>query len=662
MIEVIELLLIVFAVGLLVPAAVLLVECAASLWPARPVNELRDLRPRVVVIVPAHNEAGAIDVCLAALAPQLATQDRVIVVADNCVDDTAERARAHGAHVLERNALERPGKGHALLHALKALAAAPPDVVIIVDADSVPQAGLVEMLAYAAAQTGRPVQAAYFPALPSQPGPLDEISALAFVAKNVTRPRGLVRLGLPCLLTGTGMAFPWEVIRAAPIAEAKTAEDMRLAIDVSLAGYAPTFCPAAHIVGPLERWKDGVTLQRARWEHGHLETLVERVVPLLLTALRRRSLSLVALALELSVPPLSLWALLWTIAALLAGGLALFGGRLLPLGLILFGGLLVVGAVLIAWVRDGRALVPARVLIATGWYVARKLPLYASFPRRRQSQWTLAGFHSNADTGSTDRIDGVAAASPPAVRIGSVRIHALSEADVVRHVIDRLGAGEGGWIITLNLDHLWHLARDAEYATLCARGTLAVADGMPLVWVSRLQGTPLPERVAGSYLIESLSAAAAQHGKSICLVGGLSGDAEAAATVLRARYPALRIAGVCDARIAAQPAALADDLREMKADIVYLSLGKIAEERLIERLRGSLPDVWFMGVGTSFAFLSGRVKRAPRWMRRSGLEWMHRWTQEPARLTTRYLRCMPLAIRLLGSAAVQGGRKLVSPD
>jgi N-acetylglucosaminyldiphosphoundecaprenol N-acetyl-beta-D-mannosaminyltransferase len=179
---------------------------------------------------------------------------------------------------------------------------------------------------------------------------------------------------------------------------------------------------------------------------------------------------------------------------------------------------------------------------------------------------------------------------------------------------------------------------------------------MPLVWTSRLQGTPLPERVAGSNLIASLSAAAAKFGKSVFLVGGMPGDAEAAAAALRARHPELHVAGVRgDAPEGSDD--LVEDLRRLRPDIVYVSLGKIAEERLIERLRESNSDAWFIGVGTSFGSLAGRVRRAPRLMRNVGLEWVHRWTQEPARLTGRYLRCIPLAIRLLGGAAIKRARR-----
>ena len=582
-----------------------------------------------------------------------------MVVADNCADDTAARARERGATVLERDDPKRWGKGYALLHALEAIAAEPPDVVLMIDGDSTMGAGLVGTLSRAAASARRPIQAAYLPQLPRQPRMLDRLSALAFVTKNVTRPTGLARLGLPCLLTGTGMAFPWTVIRAAPIAGDRTAEDMRLAVDLSIAGYPPSFCPEALIAGPLAPWKEGPTVQRTRWEHGHLETLAAGIGPLLGAAIRDRRPELLALALELGVPPLSLWALLWTIATTLSLVLIVGGGSGRPLGVLLTGGLFAATAVLIAWARDGRSFVPARMLGATAWYVVRKLPVYATFPWRRHARWAAAsaGPPDGPAAAPTGHGDAAAPTSLATVTIGGLcDVHSVSEADVVHRVIDRLAVGEGGWIVTLNIDHLWHLERNPEYAALCARATVAVADGITLVWSSRLQGTPLPERVAGADLISSLSAAAAHHEWSIFLMGGMPGTADGAAAALQARHPELRVAGVLSECDGWDPEDIAARLRAARADIVYVSLGKIAEERLIDRLRERLPGTWFMGVGTSFAFLSGQVRRAPHWMREGGLEWVHRWAQEPARLTGRYLRSIPLAIRLLGAAVVRRAR------
>jgi N-acetylglucosaminyldiphosphoundecaprenol N-acetyl-beta-D-mannosaminyltransferase len=182
---------------------------------------------------------------------------------------------------------------------------------------------------------------------------------------------------------------------------------------------------------------------------------------------------------------------------------------------------------------------------------------------------------------------------------------------------------------------------------------------MPLIWASKLQGTPLPERVAGSNLISSLSAAAAERGRGIYLLGGATGTAEAAADVLSQRYPKLRVCGTCCPTIdfedgADGVAAVTENLRQAKPDIVYVALGSPKQEVLIDRLRDQLPGAWWLGVGNSFSFLCGHVHRAPLGVQRAGFEWLHRLIQEPRRLGRRYLidGC-PFAVKLLVGAAIQ---------
>ena len=179
---------------------------------------------------------------------------------------------------------------------------------------------------------------------------------------------------------------------------------------------------------------------------------------------------------------------------------------------------------------------------------------------------------------------------------------------------------------------------------------------MPLIWASRLQGTPLPERVAGSDLVPGLSAAAAERGRCVYLLGGSPGTAEAAAAVLLRRTPDLRIAGsACppmgfehDERALGE---VIENLVSARPDIVYVALGSPKQELLIDRARSLLPATWWMGVGISFSYLCGHVHRAPRWMQAIGLEWLHRLTQEPGRLAKRYLlQGIPFAVALLGEA------------
>lgn len=244
----------------------------------------------------------------------------------------------------------------------------------------------------------------------------------------------------------------------------------------------------------------------------------------------------------------------------------------------------------------------------------------------------------------------------PIVAIGSARIHAISEAECVEVILAELETGRGGWVMTTNVDHLWWAARDPSYAELCANATLNVADGMPLLWASRFLGTPLPERVAGSNLIRSLSAAADRQGRSIFLLGGDPGTAEEGAKALRKQSPAIRVAGTaCPApgfhRHAEEMTKISVALREASPDIVFIALAKPVQTELMERLHAEFPQTWFLGVGISFSFLSGRVRRAPNWMQRWGLEWLHRLVQEPGRLWKRYLIYgLPFAALLLANA------------
>ena len=248
----------------------------------------------------------------------------------------------------------------------------------------------------------------------------------------------------------------------------------------------------------------------------------------------------------------------------------------------------------------------------------------------------------------------------PAIRLLGVELHSVRAQAAVDAIDDCLRRGEGGWVLTPNLDILRRLVRDSGFSELCRGVTLRLADGMPLVWASRLAGTPLPERVAGSDLIWSLSERAARSGWTVFLLGGDPGTADRAAAELARRYPGLRIVGTaCPPfgfeRDASYMSGLEVRLRAASPDIVYVALGSPKQERLIERLREGMPAAWFLGIGISFSFVCGEVRRAPAWMRRTGLEWLHRLVQEPRRLARRYLvDGIPFALDLLLRSAWAG--------
>jgi cellulose synthase/poly-beta-1,6-N-acetylglucosamine synthase-like glycosyltransferase len=381
------------ALFLAIPVVTLFLECAAAFLSIRKNTDDADLpMPRIVVLVPAHDEAGGIRLVLEGLLPQLARQDRLVVIADNCSDDTAAIARSTGATVIERQDSVRRGKGYALDYGMKFLEADPPDVVLVVDADCVVAPGAVARIAKRAIATQQPVQAVYLMERPTQPTAKDAVSALAFAVKNQVRPLGLGRLGFPCLLTGTGMAFPWEILRNAQLASGNIVEDMQLALDLAIAGHPASFCPEARVTGILPQQERAARSQRTRWEHGHLKTAMTQVPRLLKAAVAQRRWDLVAIALDLWIPPLSLLVILWVgglaIAlssnVLLTQTLGLSIG--LPVALLGVEGILIFVAIVGAWARFGRDL-PLLTLLSIPFYILWKLPLYLAFIVKPQTKW-----------------------------------------------------------------------------------------------------------------------------------------------------------------------------------------------------------------------------------------------------------------------------------
>ena len=228
------------------------------------------------------------------------------------------------------------------------------------------------------------------------------------------------------------------------------------------------------------------------------------------------------------------------------------------------------------------------------------------------------------------------------IEIAGLRLACLSADEVVDHMLRALGRGTGGWVITPNVDYARRAVSDATVRQLYANASLIVADGVPLLWAARLRGTPLPGRVAGSDLVWLVAERAAEEGRSIYLLGGNPGSAQRAARSLVARWPRLRIAGFSNPQFSVEPTA--DELTAARAaleeshpDVVYVGLGAPKEERVIGALRSDFPGMWWIGVGVSLSFMAGEVARAPRWMQRAGLEWVHRLLQEPRRLARRYL-------------------------
>lgn len=362
---------------LAIPTAFVSAECMLGvLAPGQQRAWQRAPGTRAVVLVPAHDEEQGLGATLAGVFAQLGSGDRVLVVADNCSDRTAEVARAAGADVVERFDTSQRGKGYAITFGMAELAKAPPDVVVIVDADCQLGPGAIDLLVAAALETGRPSQADYTLNCASASDLRARVSVFAFRVRNRVRPLGLARLGGGCHLAGTGMAFPWAVLASAMPLGADLAEDLALGIDLSLKGHFPLFVAAARVESELAATAGGQASQRTRWEQGHLATLRRALPPLLAGAIRQRSLRALETALDVSVPPLVLHVLLLGSAAAGAVVLLSVGGSSIPLALTGAQLALLTTALGAAWVRHGRDVLPPATLVGVPLYVLWKVPMY----------------------------------------------------------------------------------------------------------------------------------------------------------------------------------------------------------------------------------------------------------------------------------------------
>jgi cellulose synthase/poly-beta-1,6-N-acetylglucosamine synthase-like glycosyltransferase len=387
----VSLLLMTCAALLAVPATTLLIEIIAGALrsgkcPQAKANSRRGVR--LAVLVPAHNESVALKPTLEDVRQQLKPGDRVIVIADNCTDDTTTVARACGAEVIERCDCSRRGKGYALDFGLKHLNFDPPDILIMVDADCRLEDGAVDQLATICMATRRPVQAAYLMMAPSDFKADHRLAEFAWRVKNWLRPLGLSALKLPCQLSGTGMAFPWDVIRRVDLASGSIVEDLKLGLDLALRGNAPIFCPSARVNSQFASSPTGARTQRERWERGHLMTIVASVPRLMSQAFARRDINLLAMTLDLAVPPLSLLTFLASGMFVVTCLYALFGFSWWPF---VVSGTMVVAlfaAFGVAWVECGRDLLPTHEMFSIPVYAIKKIGLYfALLLNKIDAQW-----------------------------------------------------------------------------------------------------------------------------------------------------------------------------------------------------------------------------------------------------------------------------------
>ena len=332
--------------------------------------------PKTAVLIPAHNEGTGILPTIRDAQAQLGPDDRILVVADNCSDDTAAVAQAAGVEVAVRTDPTRRGKGFALSFGMKHLEREAPDVVVIMDADCRLGDDALPHLARSAIATGRPVQALYLMLAPEGAPHSKGVSLFAWRMRNWLRPLGMQLFGLPTQLFGTGMAFPFGLLKGRDLGNSRLAEDTALGLALASSGCPPLFASKARIYSHFPASQASTERQRQRWEKGQLDNVVELVPAAIVESVRARNLPLMALAIDMALPPLSLLVIAIVFSQIL-GGIALMLGAPSTVVIIpTLSALLLAIGVAIGWSVIGRDVLPLRELARLPLHVVEKASLY----------------------------------------------------------------------------------------------------------------------------------------------------------------------------------------------------------------------------------------------------------------------------------------------
>jgi N-acetylglucosaminyldiphosphoundecaprenol N-acetyl-beta-D-mannosaminyltransferase len=245
---------------------------------------------------------------------------------------------------------------------------------------------------------------------------------------------------------------------------------------------------------------------------------------------------------------------------------------------------------------------------------------------------------------------------PRGVAILGVAIDNLTMHQLLDAVESQIAEGGFHQIATANVDFIVNSVRDEELREVLSRCDIVLPDGMPLVWASRLLGVRLGERVAGADLVPRLTKLSAERGYRIFLLGASEESSAGTSAWMRRNFAGVCIAGRYSPRI--QPLEEMDHeyilacIEEARPDILLVAFGNPKQEKWIAMHRNRLKVPVCIGVGGSFEFLSGRIRRAPVWMQQNGLEWLYRTIQEPSRLAKRYFFNAAALLRYLPAQLV----------
>lgn len=370
-------------------ALFLALEIAAAIMAPKKTYPSEDARAgRATVVVPAHNEAAQLPATLLNIQGQLRGNDRVLVVADNCTDETAEIARAAGADVIERNDPARRGKGYALQFALDHLRVSPPPIVVFTDADCQFAPGALQKVVAAAAMEGRPAQALYLMKAPKEGAPRLQIAEFAWAFMNKVRMGGLHRLFGVTRFTGAGLAAPWGALADLQLGAGEIVEDLALTMELIGRDAPPLLVADAVVTSEFPVEDAALTRQAARWSIGSMSYGARASIGALFEGFQQGRNTQIGAAIDLMVPPITIFgaALGLLAVASLCGWLV--SGVSSAFYFSIWALALAVGSIVAAWLRFGREILPVSALGGVVQFLLSKVAVFGAKGRESAKRWT----------------------------------------------------------------------------------------------------------------------------------------------------------------------------------------------------------------------------------------------------------------------------------
>ncbi len=235
--------------------------------------------------------------------------------------------------------------------------------------------------------------------------------------------------------------------------------------------------------------------------------------------------------------------------------------------------------------------------------------------------------------------------SPARTNILGVDVSAINMEDAIQQCDQLIRSHGQGYVCVTDVHSVAEALSDSAFRAILNGSFMTTPDGMPLVWMGHLQGHKRMRRVYGPDLLIEMCQLSEERGYRHFFYGGKPGVADQLGTRLKARFPGLNVVGTCTPPFrpltASEEKQLIAFVEQTKPDVFWVGLGSPKQERFMAQYCGKLDCRLMVGVGAAFDFHSGAVKEAPRWLRNTGLQWVHRLIQEPRRLWRRYFTCIP---------------------